>query len=128
VRAHGNSRAYDHDQNPLRRATRNAPIVCLVERRGAGVFGGAALARASFTGGECNLAGDHELERDGAVSEAVEGSTTKEFFETYLERVLWLSPLERSTARRALRLPNIGPTAIERRSRYPVNKPRALAS
>jgi hypothetical protein len=62
------------------------------------------------------------------VSEAVEGSTTKEFFETYLERVLWRPPLEQSAASRAKRLPNIGSTAIERRPRYPVNKLRTLGS
>ena len=42
---------------------------------------------ATQLGSERHLAGEHELGRDGRVP-AVEGPTTREVFETYLERVL----------------------------------------
>ena len=67
------------------RTPRLCTPVCLVETGRAGV-----CERAAQLGSERHLAGEYELERerDGSVPGAVEGSTTKEVFEAYLERVL----------------------------------------
>ncbi len=43
---------------------------------------------ATQLGGEHNALSEHEQGRDGPVSKAVEGSTRREVFETYLEQVL----------------------------------------
>ena len=44
---------------------------------------------ATQLGDERNPAGEHGRGRDGPVSKAVEGPTTREVFEIYLERLFW---------------------------------------